>query len=396
MLEFLRAMVEINSFTTNVPGVNAVGELVAETFAPLGFAAERVPCPGFADHVFLRSASGPGHPTIVLMSHLDTVFPPEEERRNDFRWRREGRRIHGPGTNDIKGGTAMIWLMLATLRGTEPRLFAGVNWIVALNSCEEVDSHHFGATCAGILPADTRAVLIFEADGGEGDGWAIVAARKGRATFTVRVEGRGAHAGGGHANGSNAIVQLAEVVTRLAALTDYARGVTVNVGTITGGTVNNRVPHAAAATLEMRAFDPGAFARARDAILALRGEGSVRSADGHVGRIEVTLEDECTPWPTNPATEELIARWQSAGAEWGLEVRRQERGGLSDGNVLWSRFPTVDGLGPRGGHSHCSERSADNTKIQEWVDADSFVPKATLNAEAIARLLAETTPPGAG
>jgi len=386
-------MVAINSFTANAAGVNAVGDLVAKVFAPLGFEATRVPpASGREDrgaHLFLATPAVPGRPTLALVSHLDTVFSADEEARNDFAWRREGRRIYGPGTNDIKGGTALTWLMLMAMREATPKVFAGVNWIVALNACEELDSEDFGAACARMLPAETRACLIFEADGGVGEDWAVVAARKGRATFTVRVEGRGAHAGGGHARGANAIVQLAAVVGRLAALTDYAAGVTVNVGTISGGTVNNRVPHEAQATLELRAFDPTAFARAREAILAFSGEGTIRSADGHACRVNVTLDDECAPWPVNPDTERLIALWQAAGADLGLAVARQERGGLSDGNVLWSRFPTLDGLGPRGEHSHCSERSPDGRKEQEWVDAESFVPKARLNAMAVTRLVAE-------
>jgi glutamate carboxypeptidase len=393
-LKFLRGMVEINSFTANAAGVNAVGRLIAETFAPLGFSAVTVPAKAPAgtqrgDHFFLATPRRDDRPTLALVSHLDTVFPEEEERRNDFRWRWEGRRIYGPGTNDIKGGTALIWLMLEAMRAEEPELFAAANWVVALNACEELDSEDFGAACARQLPADLRACLIFEADGGADDDWAVVAARKGRATFTVRVEGRGAHAGGGHAHGANAIVQLAETVRQLAGLTDYAAGVTVNVGTIAGGTVNNRVPHEATATLEMRAFDPEAFARTREAILALGGEGRVSSQDGHACQVTVTPVDECPPWPANPETERLIREWQAAGREMGLTVQRQERGGLSDGNVLWHRFPTIDGLGPRGEHSHCSERSADGRKVPEWVDVDSFVPKAVMNAQAIARLLAK-------
>lgn len=386
-LEFLRRMVEINSFTANADGVNAVGSRVAETFARLDFRAERTPCPGFGDHVFLRGPHRPGRPTLALVSHLDTVFPPEEEIRNAFRWRPEGRRIYGPGTNDIKGGTALIELMLAALRAAEPETFAAANWLVALNACEEVDSAHFGAACARIFPADTRAALIFEADGGSGDKWAVVAARKGRASYRVAVDGRAAHAGGGHAQGANAIVQLGKTVGRLAALTDYARGVTVNVGTIAGGTVDNRVPHEATATLEMRAFDAAAFAETDAAILALGGEGSLRSADGHPCRVTITREDECAPWPPNAESDGLYETWRAAGAELGFAVQCQERGGLSDGNVLWARFPTLDGLGPRGGHAHCSEQAADGSKTQEWVDAASFVPKALINARAIARLL---------
>lgn len=386
-LEFLKRMVSINSFTSNVAGVNAVAKLVAETFAPLGFRAEHAP--GRADcgeHLFLVTDAKPGLPALALVSHLDTVFPPEEERKNHFEWRRDGDRIYGPGTNDIKGGTALIYLMLAAMREAAPELFASANWIVALNACEEVDSSNFGAACERRLPAETAAGLIFEADGGEGGRFSVVAVRKGRATFTVRVEGRGAHAGGGHAGGANAIVQLADVVTRLAALTDYAADVTVNVGTISGGTVNNRVPHEAAATLEMRAFDRDAYARTKAAILEMAGEGA-KSEAGHACRIDVALEDETVPWPENAQTERLVELWKRAGGELGLRVAREMRGGLSDGNVLWQRFPTLDGLGPRGENSHCSEQSADGSKEQEWVDASSFVPKALLNATAIERLL---------
>jgi glutamate carboxypeptidase len=379
-LEFLRRQVAINSFTTNVEGVNAVGVSAAEAFAPLGFEAVRVAALTGADHFFLSTPFRDDRPTLALVSHLDTVFPAEEERRNDFFWREEGRRIYGPGTNDIKGGTALILLMLRAWRMVDAGGFSAVNWVIALNACEETDSADFGGACRRMLPPDTRAGLIFEADGGGDEGWSVVAARKGRATFTVRAEGRGAHAGGSHARGVNAIVALADVVRRLAALTDYSAGVTVNVGTIGGGTVNNRVPHEATATLEMRAFDEAAFARTRAAILDFHNtEGAAR--------IRVTVEDECAPWPANPATENLVALWQTTGRELGLTVQREERGGLSDGNVLWSLFPTIDGLGPRGDNAHCSERSADGSKEPEWVDASSFAAKATLNARAISRLL---------
>jgi glutamate carboxypeptidase len=386
-LEFLRGMVSINSFTANVAGVNAVAKLIEDSFASMGFAATRVPgAPGRGEHLFLKSAMRGDRPTLALISHLDTVFPKAEELRNRFEWRQEGTRIYGPGTNDIKGGTALIHLMFSAMREAVPDLYASVNWIIALNSCEEVDSADFGSACEKELPPDTTACLIFEADGGEGDRFSVVTARKGRATFTVRVEGHGAHAGGAHASGANAIVQLAEVVTRLAALTDYTAEVTVNVGTISGGTVNNRVPHEASATLEMRAFDREAYERTKAAILGVAGQGTPNSI-GYACRTFITLEDETSPWPQNLRTDRLMEFWRAAGEELGLRVAREARGGLSDGNVLWEKFPTLDGLGPRGENSHCSEQSEDGTKEQEWVEASSFVPKAILNARAIELLL---------
>jgi glutamate carboxypeptidase len=101
----------------------------------------------------------------------------------------------------------------------------------------------------------------------------------------------------------------------------------------------------------------------------------------------VQWEDETQPWPRNVATDELIALWRSTGEQLGVIVQAEDRGGLSDGNVTWEHFPTIDGLGPRGDNSHCSERSADGKKEQEWVDLESFVPKAVLNAIAIERLI---------
>lgn len=393
-LAFLRRMVEINSFTGNPVGVNAVGALIAETFAPLGFHASRIPSasPGFGDHWFLSTPPKSGGPTIALVSHLDTVFPEEEERQNHFFWREEGIRIHGPGTCDIKGGTALAWLMLTTLRREMPAVFDSTNWILALNACEEVESADFGEACRRKFPAETTACLVLEGDGGTNGDFFVVAQRKGRATFSVEVTGRGAHAGSQHPRGVNAIVELARIVEKLAAITDYPSGVTVNVGTIQGGTVNNRVPHQASATLEMRADNSAAFDAARSAILGLSGEGSVRSMDDFSAIIRVRQIDETPPWPENFATRRLADLWIASGEELGLPVRWQARGGLSDGNVLWNHFPTLDGLGPCGDFAHCSEQSADGSKQQEWVDASSFVPKARLNVTAIVRLLESRSP----
>ena len=67
----------------------------------------------------------------------------------------------------------------------------------------------------------------------------------------------------------------------------------------------------------------------------------------------------------------------------------EQRGGLSDGNHLWNTLPTIDGLGPYGEHGHCSERSADGSKDQEYADKSSFIPKTLLNFTAIRKLIAE-------
>ncbi len=389
-LEFLRQMVGVNSFTANKAGVDAVGSLTASGFAGLGFEAERVPHadPACGDHLVLRRP-GAGLRTVAMISHLDTVFPPEEEERNGFRWTPEGDRIYGPGTIDIKGGTAMMRLVLEGLRAADPAAFDSVTWTLLWNSSEETLSSHFAEVCRERLdPARTVAALVFEAEGRPRGKPALVVARKGRATFRVTVEGRGAHAGAKHPRGANAITQLARVVDRIAALTDYERQLTFNVGVVSGGLAVNRVPHLATADLEMRAFERGVYRDGMSAVLALAGRGDVTSpVDGHPCQVRIEVLSESPPWPRNEGTDRLYAAWKAAGVELGMEIEPEERGGLSDGNWICGWVPTLDGLGPHGDNDHCSERSADGTKVPEFVYPASFVPKAAVTVAALLRLL---------
>jgi glutamate carboxypeptidase len=388
-LDLLRQMVSINSFTANPEGVNRLGRLTAESFASLGFLAESVPStnPNYGDHLVL-TRRGLGTKNIAMVSHLDTVFPPEEEARNNFHWLPEGERIYGPGTHDIKGGTVMMWLVLQSMQAQAPAAFEEVTWKLFWNSSEETLSQDFGDVCRSRFDRDTLAALVFEAEGRLGDERLMVVARKGRATWRIKVTGRGAHAGAKHQHGANAIVQLANTIERIAALTDYSRDLTFNVGSVSGGTVLNRVPHEAFADGEFRAFTPEAYARGKAALLALAGPGDVRSpVDRYACDVTVEILSESRPWPRNPGTDRLAAIWQQAGEELGVSVNVEERGGLSDGNLIWDAVPTLDGLGPWGDNDHCSERSADGSKLPEYVEVASFVPKAALNTVAILRLL---------
>ena len=389
-LVLFERMVGMNSFTKNRDGVNQLGRYTAECFAPLGFTAEYIPStnPAFGDHLVL-TRRGKSDRSIAMISHLDTVFPPEEEQRNNFRWQPEGEIIFGPGTHDIKGGTIIMWLVLHAIQSHAPDAFADITWKLLWNSSEEMLSHDFGDVCRAHFDQGTLAALVYEAEGRLGLESLMVVARKGRATWRITVSGRGSHAGAKHRHGANAIVQLAHTLQRVATLTDYSRDLTFNVGTVSGGTVLNRVPHEAVAEGEFRAFTPEVYAQAKAALLALAGPGEVRSvADRFPCEIEVEILTESRPWPRNPGTDKLAELWCDAGRCLGMAVNIEQRGGLSDGNLIWDAVPTLDGLGPWGDNDHCSERSADGTKVPEYVQMSSFVPKAVLNTTAILKLIA--------
>jgi glutamate carboxypeptidase len=149
------------------------------------------------------------------------------------------------------------------------------------------------------------------------------------------------------------------------------------------------VPHEAVAEGEFRAFTPDVFEQGKRALLALAGPGEVRSpADGYACQVKVDILTESSPWPRNAGTDRLFEFWKQAGTELGFPTSYEERGGLSDGNLIWNAVPTLDGLGSWGDNDHCSERSPDGSKLPEFVEVSRFVPKALLNIRAIT-LLAE-------
>jgi len=395
-LELLHEMVGINSFTSNPEGVNALGAYTAAKIADLGFRAEFIQSvnPDFGKHLFMSSQSNPAtkdpsrpSDSILCIAHLDTVFSPEEEKANNFAYRIEGDRVYGPGAVDIKGGTVMIYMVLDALRKFFPDAFEQTHWVIALDASEENLSEDFGKICLEFIPENTSACLVFEGGTPNRSAYPLVTCRKGRAEFRVIAEGRGAHAGNFHKQGANAIVQLAQTIQQIAALTNYPDQITFNVGVVNGGSVVNRVPHYAQATVEMRAFSPPIFQGGIDAILSLDGTSSITSQDGYPCKVSVEMISRSEPWPQNPGTDRLYHIWKETGATLDMQIIPEERGGLSDGNLLWQRFPVLDGLGPSGTNAHCSERSPDKSKDQEYALLPSFVPKAILNLYSILRLL---------
>jgi glutamate carboxypeptidase len=390
-LAFLERLVGVNSFTGNPAGVDRNAALIATQFAPLGFRAESVEDanPAFGRHLFLHRP-GRGGPGILLVTHLDTVFPPEEEERQNFRWQVEGDRIFGPGVNDNKGGTAMIWLVLSAIREAAPEIYEKTHWVIAADAAEEELTSEFPRLCRERLPKDCRAALVFEACTGQGRGLTLVRSRKGSANFRVTIEGRGAHAGSRHADGANAIVEMAGVISRIAALTDFSRDLTANVGHVAGGGPTNRVPHEAVCEVNIRAFEESTLQEAVEAMFALEKSPPVVRAlsDGHPCRVRVELTSRNPAWPRNPATDRLIDLWCDAGRRLGVPLLVESRGGLSDANHLSQFVPSLDGLGPFGLNGHASERSADGSKMPESVVPQSFVTMGAVNVAGLLDLLA--------
>lgn len=365
MEEALAALVSVNSFTGNVEGGRKVGELLArEVFVADGLGVERRASARFADHLVFRTRGKPGVDPVALIGHLDTVFPPGAFEG----YREDGELRRGPGVLDMKGGLVVVAFALRALADVVG-LVAIAPLRVVVVSDEEVGSPEGRAVIEGAI-ADARAALVFEA-GRKGD--AIVTRRKGTGMLAVTVEGKAAHAGNAHAQGANAIWALARFVDAAQRFTDYARGVTVNVGTVSGGESKNTVPDRAEAAVDLR------FESTADGEALVRAlEAAARAAADSVPGTRVTVSGGVArhPLERTPESAALAASYGACARAAGLgDGEAPLVGGGSDASTS-SRMgiASIDGLGPRGTGFHTKD---------ELIEAASLVPKA----RALARFL---------
>ena len=365
MEEARAALVEVNSWTDNVEGGRKVGALLREQLAIPGLAAEVVPSTRYADHLVFRSEGRAGSRPVALVGHLDTVFPPGKFEG----YRRDGALRRGPGVLDMKGGLVVIaWALkaLAATGGLEK--LPGLRLVVV--SDEEVGSPE-GAGVIRQAIAGADACLVFES-GRAGD--AIITRRKGTGMATAVAHGKAAHAGNAHQEGANALWAIARFVDRVQQLTDYPRGVTVNVGKVTGGQGKNTVPDHAVAEVDLR------FCTRADGEELVRRfhQAAEEAASGVSGtRIEVKGGVSREPLERTEASAALMAAYGACAHACGLGHGEAALvGGGSDASTSSAMgIPSIDGLGPRGKGFHT---------VDEFIEVETLIPKA----QALARYLA--------
>ncbi|HEX8824366.1 MAG TPA: M20 family metallopeptidase [Archangium sp.] len=365
MEEALAALVEVNSWTENAEGGRKVGALLREQLSLPGLVAEVVASKRYADHLVFRSEGRAGLEPLALVGHLDTVFPPGKFEG----YRRDGSLRRGPGVLDMKGGLVVItWALKALAASGGLEKLPPLRLVVV--SDEEVGSPE-GAGVIREAIAGAEACLVFES-GRAGD--AIITRRKGTGMATAVAHGKAAHAGNAHQEGANALWALARFVDRVQQLTDYPRGVTVNVGKVTGGQGKNTVPDHAVAEVDLR------FCSRADGEELVRRfrQAAEEAASGVPGtRIEVSGGVAREPLERTEASAALMTAYGTCAHASGLGHGEAALvGGGSDASTSSAMgIPSIDGLGPRGKGFHT---------VEEFIEVETLIPKA----QALARYLA--------
>jgi glutamate carboxypeptidase len=361
--EFLAGLnrwVAVESPSDDATAVNRVVDLAEADFRAAGLATERVAGRNKrGDHLLARAPWNDGRPGILLLGHLDTVHPIGSLARNPIRT--ENGRAYGPGILDMKSGA---FLALAAIKALiEAGEAAPLPVSALLVSDEEVGSE----TSRALIEAEarnSRYALVLEPARAGGE---VVTSRKGVARFEIAVTGRPSHSGNAHAKGRSAIRELARQVLALEAMTDYARGITVNVGLIRGGTAENVVPETAWASIDLRVPSPEAGMEMVEKLLALK-------ASGPDLRVEVTGAMNRAPYrkADRPDVAGLFERARMLAAARGLALKDLPDGegsGGSDGQFCVPYCAVLDGLGLRGLGLHTHD---------EYIEIDSIAERGLL------------------
>lgn len=352
----IREWVEIETPSLDGTAVNRLVDVVESRMAGLGAQIERTPGrDGYGDILTARSPWGGGEPGILVLSHLDTVHPIGTlERDNPFR--REGDRVYGPGILDMKAGAYLAYYGFQHLvrSGRETPLPLTFLFVPE----EEIGSPTSRHVIEGIAKRNKYVLVTEAAHGGR-----CCTARKGIVHVDIKVKGRPAHAGTRHQDGRSANRELAHQVVALEAMTDYDRGITVNVGLMSGGSFINVVPAEAWARVCVRAPDTKTLNALLADILARK------PVDPDV-KLEIEGEINRPVFERSAGTVHLFEHAREICREIGFELKERHSGGGSDGNFTAALgIPTLDGLGADGHGHHTPD---------EYILFSSLEPRALL------------------
>jgi glutamate carboxypeptidase len=365
MIDLLRDVVNIDSGSFDKEGVDAVGARFEQHFAEYGIETWREPHDVYGDAVHgLVTKPGSNEKPVLLMGHRDTVFPKGEVAKRPFTIK--GNLAHGPGVADMKAGVVINVFVAAALKKFDA---APCPIKLLITGDEEIASR----SSRPIIEREGRAArAVYNSEPGRPTG-NITTGRKGGVFMRFEVFGKAAHSGNNFSVGISAIGELAHKIVQIHALTNMEKGITLNVGLVSGGqSVNTTAPHAEG-EIDFRYIEPADRATIMSAIEKIIATSTVEGTSA-----KLHINGEFLPLVQDAAAKEMFEAYQAAAVDSGLTTLTGEfAGGCADSGFTASvGTPTLCGLGPVGGNVHTD---------LEWLDIESIVPRAQTLARAILR-----------
>jgi glutamate carboxypeptidase len=365
-LALLEKIVNIDSGTGDAEGAARVMAVLVPELKAIGATIETLPAEGkgYGDNVVAR-LTGKGKGRLLIIGHIDTVFPAGTVGERPFRI--DDKRAYGPGVSDEKGGVVQAVTALKLLHDLKETNYASITFLI--ETSEETGS-----------PGTRKLIdtLVREADvelnmepGDAPD--AVTVWRKGSATIKLTVHGRAAHAGVDPQNGRNAAAELIHQIGTLDQFPKSGDGLTANLTTLRAGDRVNVIPDLATADINVRVRTTDQFDKILGAFQASAKQTAIPETT-----VEVSTTPSFPPLVNNPATDKLAEQAKAIYADLGLTLVTAGNGGASE-SALASQAgtPALDGLGPVGGGFH---------SVREYLELSTVTPRLYLLTRLLIQL----------
>jgi glutamate carboxypeptidase len=337
MLEDLRALVECESPTEDLAAcrkvialANDLSKKIIGTFAEI-----------FDENGRPIFWLGSKNPKVVLLCHLDTVWP-----IGSFTplWEVKGDIARGPGCYDMKAGFLQALYAMKELDQKEVALIATTD--------EETGSETSRPLIEKVSKGASAVLVLESAIDGK-----VKVGRKGTAMYRITIHGRAAHAGLEPEKGINATVEIAKVVDQLIKMANPNTGTTVVPTLMKSGTTTNTVPALAILEVDARSFQVAEMERVEREIKSLK---TIHPE----AKIEITGGINRPPLEER-ATKELLNLCEKAGKNIGITIDSAVVGGASDGNFAGIHTRVLDGLGAVGSGAHALTENVSIPHLEE-------------------------------
>jgi len=368
-LEDFKTIVNIDSSSGYSQGIEQVARFFEKRFKDMGMKVtlsflgeEKVPC--------LEAVNKPGSTPydLMLLGHMDTVFPKGEAKKRPFSIQND--QAFGPGVCDMKGGLLVVLHVLETLH--HQGVMDQLSLCVSFNGDEETGSR---ASREWIMAnaKKSQRVFVFEPCR---PGYCFVVQRKGGGWFQVTAKGVSAHAGADPEKGINAVVELAHQTIAITGLNSLEKGTSAQVTVVKGGDTVNIIPNEATASVDVRIAKQEEKIRVESFFHAL-------SKTPHLNGAEILVQGSIDrpPMECGPEAQKLFDLIQSTAAGLGIEASSISTGGCSDGNFTSAcGKPTIDGMGLVGANSHREDEYVELSSINNMVSLVSRVVKSFVSS----------------
>ncbi|WP_249781178.1 glutamate carboxypeptidase [Bradyrhizobium sp. BR 10261] len=371
-IESTRRMVEIESPSLDDAGLLAMQKELSRQVVVQGGEIELIPATKGPGNNLIARWKGKGKTNVLLVGHMDTVYP--SGILQTFPFRQEAGRIYGPGVLDDKGGIAMALMAVRLLREAGRDNF-GMVTLLATTDEEKQSAGSKDLIRSMAKESDVAFILEFGTPDDR-----IVLSRKGIGYFRIEVTGKAAHAGAEPEKGCNAVAEIAYQIVQMRQLERIELDTSFNFTLLSGGERSNIIPAEAKAQADVRVLRPGEFDRLEEEAAQLAKVSKLFPCSV----VHTSLERGRPPFPLTEETGRLVERAQSIYREIGMDLRTEASGAGTDGNYTSAAgTTTLDGLGPVGGGAH--------TAGAEYVEEALIAPRIYL----LARLIEDVSRPPA-